>query len=115
MPGAGSAGQETRITKDDANLIREFIAEGVATRHIRKGRAFTLHYCRATHLIRQGYGEAIIRKLLWRNLDTEMVSVYHHLTGSDVERGVAEKAGGGSPGPNVRKHWTPTNAPVLHK
>ena len=50
-------------------------------------------HSRATHLIRQGYGEAIIKKLLWGNLDTEMFSVYLHLTDSDVERVVAEKAG----------------------
>ena len=36
--------EEKRITEDDAQLIREFVAEISATRHISMGRAFKLHY-----------------------------------------------------------------------
>ncbi|MFY9982650.1 MAG: hypothetical protein WAK75_08790, partial [Methanoregula sp.] len=36
--------EEGRITEDDAQLIREFVAEISATRHISPGRAFKLHY-----------------------------------------------------------------------
>jgi site-specific recombinase XerD len=50
-------------------------------------------HTRATILIRQGYGEAIVKKLLWGNLNSKMFSTYLHLVDSDVERVVAEKAG----------------------
>jgi hypothetical protein len=44
-------------------------------------------------MIRQGYGEAIIKKLLWGNLNSDMFSTYLHLVDGDVERVIAEKAG----------------------
>jgi len=50
-------------------------------------------HSRATHLIRQGYGEAIVKKLLWGNLNSKMFNTYLHLVDSDVERVIAEKAG----------------------
>jgi len=50
-------------------------------------------HTRATILIRQGYGEAITKKLLWGNLNSKMFSTYLHLVDSDVERVIAEKAG----------------------
>ena len=50
-------------------------------------------HTRATIMIRQGYGEAIIKKLLWGNLNSDMFSTYLHLVDGDVERVIAEKAG----------------------
>ncbi|MDO8871292.1 MAG: site-specific integrase [Methanoregula sp.] len=50
-------------------------------------------HTRATLLIRQGYGEAIVKKLLWGNLNSKMFSTCLHLVDSDVERVIAEKAG----------------------
>ena len=50
-------------------------------------------HSRATHLIRQGYGEAIVKKLLWGNLNSKMFNTYLHLVDSDVERVITEKAG----------------------
>lgn len=73
-----------------AKQLRIIAGRAGITKHI---TPHLFRHSRATHLIRQGYGEVIIKKLLWGNLDTEMFSVYLHLTDSDVERVVAEKAG----------------------
>ncbi|MDO8873314.1 MAG: hypothetical protein Q7V05_11395 [Methanoregula sp.] len=50
-------------------------------------------HTRATILIRQGYGEAIEKKLLWGNLNSKMFSTYLHRVDSDVERVITDKAG----------------------
>jgi len=73
-----------------AKQIRIIAGRAGITKHV---TPHLFRHSRATHLIRQGYGEVIIKKLLWGNLDTDMFSVYLHLTDSDVERVVAEKAG----------------------
>jgi site-specific recombinase XerD len=73
-----------------AKQLRVIAGRAGITKHI---TPHLFRHSRATHLIRQGYGEAIVKKLLWGNLDTEMFSVYLHLTDFDVERVIAEKAG----------------------
>ncbi|MDD5188615.1 MAG: tyrosine-type recombinase/integrase [Methanoregula sp.] len=50
-------------------------------------------HSRATHMIGQGYGDAIVKKILWGNLDSKMFSTYLHLVNNDVESVIAEKAG----------------------
>jgi integrase/recombinase XerD len=50
-------------------------------------------HSRATTLIRQGYGEAIVKKILWGNLNSKMFNTYLHLVDQDVEKVIAEKHG----------------------
>ncbi len=73
-----------------AKQLRIIAARAGITKHI---TPHIFRHSRATHMIRQGYGEAIVKKLLWGNLDSKMFSVYLHLVDSDVDRVVAEKAG----------------------
>ena len=73
-----------------AKQIRVIAKRAGITKHI---TPHIFRHTRATILIRQGYGEAIVKKLLWGNLNSKMFSTYLHLVDSDVERVVAEKAG----------------------
>lgn len=50
-------------------------------------------HSRITHLIVQGYGESIIKKMMWGNLSTNMFQTYAHLTDSDIENEIAAKNG----------------------
>jgi integrase/recombinase XerD len=73
-----------------AKQIRVIAKRAGITKHI---TPHIFRHTRATILIRQGYGEAIVKKLLWGNLNSKMFSTYLHLVDSDVERVIAEKAG----------------------
>ncbi|MCX6690999.1 MAG: site-specific integrase [Methanoregula sp.] len=73
-----------------AKQLRVVAGRAGITKHI---TPHIFRHSRATHMIRQGYGESIVKKLLWGNLNSEMFSVYLHLVDSDVERVIAEKAG----------------------
>ncbi|MGB7789465.1 tyrosine-type recombinase/integrase [Methanoregula sp.] len=73
-----------------AKQLRVIATRAGVTKHI---TPHIFRHTRATHLIRQGYGEAIVKKLLWGNLNSKMFSTYLHLVDSDVERVIAEKAG----------------------
>jgi integrase/recombinase XerD len=73
-----------------AKQLRIIAGRAGITKHI---TPHIFRHTRATHLIRQGYGEAIVKKLLWGNLNSKMFSTYLHLVDGDVERVVAEKAG----------------------
>jgi len=73
-----------------AKQLRIIAGRAGITKHI---TPHIFRHSRATHLIRQGYGEAIVKKLLWGNLNSKMFNTYLHLVDSDVERVVAEKAG----------------------
>ena len=73
-----------------AKQIRVIAARAGIKKHL---TPHIFRHTRATILIRQGYGEAIVKKLLWGNLNSKMFSTYLHLVDSDVERVVAEKAG----------------------
>ncbi|MFA4850210.1 MAG: tyrosine-type recombinase/integrase [Methanoregula sp.] len=73
-----------------AKQLRIIAERAGVTKHI---TPHIFRHTRATILIRQGYGEAIVKKMLWGNLDSKMFSTYLHLVDSDVERVVAEKAG----------------------
>ena len=73
-----------------AKQLRIIAGRAGITKHI---TPHIFRHTRATHLIRQGYGEAIVKKLLWGNLNSKMFNTYLHLVDSDVERVIAEKAG----------------------
>jgi len=73
-----------------AKQIRVIATRAGITKHM---TPHIFRHTRATILIRQGYGEAIVKKLLWGNLNSKMFSTYLHLVDSDVERVIAEKAG----------------------
>jgi site-specific recombinase XerD len=73
-----------------AKQLRVIAKRAGITKHI---TPHIFRHSRATILIRQGYGEAIVKKLLWGNLNSKMFSTYLHLVDSDVERVIAEKAG----------------------
>ena len=73
-----------------AKQLRIIAERAGITKHI---TPHIFRHSRATDLIRQGYGEAIVKKLLWGNLNSKMFNTYLHLVDADVERVVAEKTG----------------------
>jgi site-specific recombinase XerD len=50
-------------------------------------------HSRITHMLQQGYSESVIKKLMWGNLDTDMLSTYGHLTDADIDDEIAAMAG----------------------
>ena len=50
-------------------------------------------HSRVTAMIRQGYSESIVKKMMWGNLDTLMFSIYLHLVDNDTDNEVLEKHG----------------------
>ena len=48
---------------------------------------------RATHMIQQNYQEAVIKKMLWGNLGTQMFKTYVVLSESDIDAEILGKAG----------------------
>ncbi len=73
-----------------AKQIGLIAARAGITKHI---TPHIFRHTRVTELIRQGYGEAYVKKIIWGNLSSEMFSRYLHLVDADVERVAAEKAG----------------------
>lgn len=50
-------------------------------------------HSRITHLIREGYQESVIKKMMWGNLATEMFQTYAHLTDADIDDEIAAQNG----------------------
>jgi len=50
-------------------------------------------HSRITHMLQQGYSESVVKKIMWGNLDTNMLSTYGHLTDSDIDDEIASMAG----------------------
>lgn len=50
-------------------------------------------HSRITHMLQQGYSESVVKKIMWGNLDTNMLSTYGHLTDSDIDDEIAAMAG----------------------
>lgn len=50
-------------------------------------------HSRITHLIKEGYSESVIKKMMWGNLTTKMFAVYAHLTDADIDNEIARKQG----------------------
>lgn len=59
-------------------------------------KRITVHlfrHSRITHLIRKGFQETVIKKMMWGNTSTPMISVYSHLVSADVEDECLSKSG----------------------
>jgi len=50
-------------------------------------------HTRITHLIQKGYNESVIKKMMWGNLNTDMFSVYAHLTDTDIDKEIMRQEG----------------------
>ncbi len=50
-------------------------------------------HSRITHLITQGVNEAVIKLMMWGNLNTNMFQTYAHLTGTDIDREILSHYG----------------------
>jgi len=50
-------------------------------------------HSRITHLMRKGYSESIIKKMMWGNISTTMFETYVHLTDADTDAEILEKEG----------------------
>lgn len=50
-------------------------------------------HSRITHLIREGYKESVIKKIMWGNLATEMFQTYAHLVDADIDDEIAAQNG----------------------
>lgn len=50
-------------------------------------------HSRITHLIQEGYKESVIKLMMWGHLETDMFSVYAHLTSTDIDDEVAAQNG----------------------
>ena len=50
-------------------------------------------HSRITHLIRNGFNESMIKRMMWGSLDSEMFKAYAHLTYMDVDEEVARQSG----------------------
>lgn len=50
-------------------------------------------HSRITHLIQKGYNESVIKKMMWGNLNTDMFSVYAHLTDNDIDNEIMRQEG----------------------
>jgi site-specific recombinase XerD len=48
---------------------------------------------RVTHLVRQGYSESVIKKMIWGNVNTRVYQTYCILSDQDIDRELNEKAG----------------------
>ena len=59
----------------------------------RKIKPHLFRHSRITDLIRKGYNESVIKKMMWGNLTTNMFAVYAHLTDNDIDAEIARKAG----------------------
>ncbi|WAI01366.1 tyrosine-type recombinase/integrase [Methanogenium organophilum] len=55
----------------------------------RKINPHLFRHSRITDLIRKGYQESVIKKMLWGNLTTTMFAVYAHLSDIDIDNEVA--------------------------
>lgn len=61
-------------------------------------------HSRITHLIQQKYPESVIKLIMWGDINSEMFHTYAHLSNSDIENAIAEKAG--IVAPDSRKKFT---------
>ncbi len=50
-------------------------------------------HTRITHLIQQGVSESVIKMMMWGSVNTEMFSVYAHLSGVDIDREISKLYG----------------------
>jgi len=50
-------------------------------------------HSRITHLIKQKYPESVIKLMMWGDINSKMFHTYAHLSNSDIENTIAEKAG----------------------
>jgi len=50
-------------------------------------------HSRITEMVREGFGEAIVKKVAWGHQNSKMMAVYTHLVDDDVDRAIAEKYG----------------------
>jgi site-specific recombinase XerD len=74
--------QYNAVTINLSLIARRAGVEKKITPHI-------FRHSRCTHLLREGYPESIIKKMLWGNDSTNMLATYGHLVDSDIEREVA--------------------------
>ena len=50
-------------------------------------------HSRITHLIRKGFGESMIKLMMWGDINSDMFKAYAHLTNNDLDEEVALHAG----------------------
>ncbi len=73
-----------------AKQIRDIARRAGIEKHI---TPHLFRHSRITEMIRGDYNESVIKKVCWGNINTPMFSTYAHLTDSDIEREIAQKAG----------------------
>lgn len=73
-----------------AKNLRTFAKRADITKRI---TPHVFRHSRCTHLLREGYPESIIKKMLWGNPNSDMLSTYGHLVDTDVEREIAAHNG----------------------
>ncbi len=68
----------------------------------RKITPHTFRHSRITHLIKEGWKESVIKKMMWGSVESDMFKTYLHLCEDDVADEAAERMG-------VRRRGRPTN------
>lgn len=81
-------------------MLRETAKRAGVTRHI---TPHLFRHSRITHLIRQGYQESVIKRLMWGSVESDMFKTYLHLCDVDVDSEIAAKMG-------IKKRGRPTEA-----
>lgn len=68
----------------------------------RKLTPHTFRHSRITHLIKEGWRESTIKKMMWGSVESDMFKTYLHLCDEDIADEAAERMG-------VRRRGRPTN------
>ena len=71
-------------------MIRNTARNAGIDRHI---TAHLFRHSRITHLIRQGFQESVIKRMMWGSVETDMFKTYLHLCDNDVDNEIAQKYG----------------------
>lgn len=71
--------------------MQRIVQRAGITKHV---TPHTFRHSRITHLIREGkMNESVIKLIMWGSTDTDMFSIYLHLTGGDIDRQINEAYG----------------------
>lgn len=76
-------------------MIQTAAKRAGVTRHI---TPHLFRHSRITHLIKEGWRESIIKKMMWGSVESDMFKVYLHLCDEDLADEAAERMGISKPG-----------------